>query len=144
MDYPPWKGDYFGVKVHHNTIHAMATYLKAGIVVGPSSWSDDTESIVHSGHVTDNFFTGPKFGYALVVSSADSFTVLRNKIDEGNIGFSGVPGSRCPTAPENSSPRAFLLNKGSAKGTFQTDFENGEVQHSEAPTLTACTRMLIA
>ena len=130
VDYDPWKGDYFGVKVHHNTIHAFGAYLKAGIVVGPASWSDDTERVVHSAFVTDNNFYGEYFGYALVVASADRFTVMRNYLGD-DVAFSGVPGVRCPKAPPNAPPMAFLVNKGSAKGDFQEDFVNGEVQHSE-------------
>jgi hypothetical protein len=59
--------------------------------------------------------------------------VLRNKIDD-DAGFGGVDGPRCPRAPENARPKAFLINKGSASGTFQEDFKNGEVQHSERLT----------
>jgi len=45
--------------------------------------------------------------------------------------FDGVDGPRCPRAPDNARPQAFLINKGSASGVFQDDFRNGEVQHSE-------------
>jgi len=130
VDYDPWKGDYFGTTVHHNTIHALAGFLRVGIVVGPASWSDDTETIVHSGSVTDNRLEGTRFGYGIVVSSADKFTVLRNTVADDAV-FSGAPGPSCPTAPENGPPAAFLLNRGSAKGTFQSEFVNGEVQHSQ-------------
>lgn len=130
VDYDPWKGDYEATTVHHNTIHALAGYLRVGIVVGPASWSDDTDTIVHSGSVTDNTLEGTRFGYGIVVSSADRFTVLRNVVDDRAV-FSGVPGVNCPTAPANGPPTAFLINRGSAKGTFQNDFVNGEVQHSE-------------
>ncbi|ORY28451.1 pectin lyase fold/virulence factor [Naematelia encephala] len=128
VDYAPWKGDYFGVTVHHNHFHALGRYLKVGIVIGPSSWSDDTESIVHSASVTDNTFHGRHFGYGIVVSSAKDFTVLRNTVDPDAI-FSGTRGPRCPKAPENGKPTAFLINRGSARGTFQDEFVNGEVQH---------------
>ena len=131
MDYEPWKGDYFGTTVHHNTIHALAGFLRVGIVVGPASWSDDTDTVVHSGSVTDNILEGPRFGYGIVVSSADHFTVLRNVV-QSNAEFSGVPSVNCPTAPANGPPAAFLINRGSATGTFQSDFVNGEVQHSQS------------
>lgn len=98
--------------------------------MGPSSWSDDTESLVHLGSITDNSFYGDHFGYAIVVSSATGFTVLRNTVDD-SAKFSGVRGPRCPKAPENGKPTAFLINRGSARGVFQEDFVNGEVQHSE-------------
>lgn len=52
--------------------------------------------------------------------------------EQGVAKFSGVPGSRCPKAPENGKPTAFLINRGSAKGIFQDDFVNGEVQHSKS------------
>ncbi|WVN85033.1 uncharacterized protein L203_100174 [Cryptococcus depauperatus CBS 7841] len=133
VDYEPWGGDYTGVSVHHNHLHAVGRYFKVGIVIGPASWSDDTESVVHSASVTDNSFSGGYWGYGIVVSSARDFTVLKNKIvwdgQEGEAKFGGVLGSRCPKAPENGKPTAFLINRGSAKGTFQEDMINGEVQH---------------
>jgi hypothetical protein len=129
VDYDPWDGDYKDTKVHHNRLHALGRYFKTGIVIGPASWSDETETIVKSGVVTDNIFDGAHFGYGIVISSADDFTVLRNTLGEG-ARFAGVPGIRCPRAPGNGKPTAFLINRGSAKGTFQTDFVNGEVQHS--------------
>ncbi|RSH89370.1 hypothetical protein EHS25_002482 [Saitozyma podzolica] len=128
VDYDPWDGDYKDTKVHHNRLHALGRYFKTGIVIGPASWSDEIETIVKSGVVTDNIFDGAHFGYGIVISSADDFTVLRNTLGEG-ARFAGVPGIRCPRAPGNGKPTAFLINRGSAKGTFQTDFVNGEVQH---------------
>ncbi|EIW73699.1 hypothetical protein TREMEDRAFT_24408 [Tremella mesenterica DSM 1558] len=128
VDYDPWEGDYSGVSVHHNDISALSRFLKVGIVIGPSSWSDDTDTTVHSASVTDNSFHGQNFGYGVVVSSVTGFTVLRNKKDD-DAQFDGVKGASCPKAPENGRPTAFLINRGSAKGTFQEDFVNGEVQH---------------
>lgn len=129
VDYDPWDGDYKDTKVHHNRLHALGRYFKTGIVIGPASWSDETETIVKSGVVTDNIFDGAHFGYGIVISSAEDFTVLRNTLGEG-ARFAGVPGIRCPRAPGNGKPTGFLINRGSAKGTFQADFVNGEVQHS--------------
>ncbi|WVQ96691.1 hypothetical protein IAU59_003797 [Kwoniella sp. CBS 9459] len=128
VDYDPWQGDYMLVSVHHNYLHAFGRYFTVGIVVGPSSWSDDTESTVNSGSVTDNYLEGDHFGYGIVVSSATSFTVLRNTVNE-NAKFRGVNGPGCPKAPQNGKPTAFLINRGSARGTFQEEFVNGEVQH---------------
>lgn len=117
---------------------APSGFLKVGIVIGPSSWSDDTETSVFGGTVVDNHFAGERFGYAMVVSSARDFTVLRNEVADGSA-FIGVPGVTCPTAPENSPPQAFLLNRGSARGTFQPEFVNGEVQHSASnSTIMTC------
>lgn len=130
VDYPPWEGDYTGLKVHRNSFYALGRYLKVGIVIGPASWSDDTDSVVRGAAVYDNSFQGDHFGYAIVVSSAEGFSVANNKVDSA-AKFGGVPGARCPTAPPNGSPVAYLINRGSAKGTFQDEFVNGEVQHSE-------------
>jgi hypothetical protein len=126
VDYEPWDGDYTRVHVHHNTISGLGSYLKVGINIGPSTWSDDTDSIVHSGTVTDNIITGEGMGYGIVVASAKGFTVLDNK---STATYSGVMGEGCPRAPPNGEPTAFLINRGSAEGTFQSDFKNGEVQH---------------
>ncbi|BEJ14967.1 hypothetical protein CspHIS471_0407340 [Cutaneotrichosporon sp. HIS471] len=128
VDYDPWEGDYTGTRVHDNEILAPSGFVKVGIVIGPSSWSDDTETSVYGGTVTDNTFSGQRFGYAMVISSAHDFTVLRNKVLPGSE-FIGVPGTTCPTAPENGPPQAFLINRGSAEGKFQREFVNGEVQH---------------
>lgn len=130
VDYDPWAGDYTGVSVHDNDFYALARYFKVGVVVGLSSWSDDTDKIVRGGTVRGNRFHGRNFGYAIVVSSAEAFTVLDNTVDP-NAAFYGVPGPRCPSAPENGRPTAFLINRGSSRGTFQKEFINGEVQHSE-------------
>ena len=130
VDYDPWDGDYDRVNVHHNKLYALSRYLKVGIVIGLSSWSDDTDAVVHLGTVVDNSFYGDHFGYGIVVSSATGFTVLRNKVAD-TAKFSGVNGPRCPKAPANGKPTAFLINRGSARGVFQEDFVNGEVQHSE-------------
>ncbi|GMK53838.1 hypothetical protein CspeluHIS016_0104240 [Cutaneotrichosporon spelunceum] len=64
----------------------------------------------------------------MVISSARDFTALRNRVLPGSE-FVGVPGTACPTAPDNGPPQAFLINSGSAGGTFQGQFVNGEVQH---------------
>lgn len=130
VDYDPWSGDYSSVSVHHNSFHALGRFFKVGIVIGPSSWSDDTDNAVRSATVTDNTFHGDRFGYGIVVSSVEDFMVLRNEVDTSTK-FDGMSGPRCPRAPENGRPTAFLINRGSAKGTFQADFVNGEVQHSK-------------
>ena len=128
VDYDPWDGDYTDVKVHGNSFHADGRYIKVGIVIGPSSWSDDTDSVVKGGTVYGNSFHGAFFGYGIVVSSAQDIKVTGNKLD-ATAEFSGVPGPRCPTAPPNGPPVPFLINRGSTKGTFQPEFTNGEVQH---------------
>jgi hypothetical protein len=130
VDYEPWAGDYSKVTVSHNILTAHGGFIKAGIVVGPASWSDDTETTVHGATVTDNEFRGAHFGYGLAVSSAKDFTVLRNTVSD-DAAFTGVPGPKCPRAPENGKPTAFLINRGSVEGTFQDDFINGEIQHRQ-------------
>lgn len=131
VDYPPWEGDYTRVIVQHNTLTAHGGYIKAGIVIGTASWSDDTETTVYGATVTDNQFRGGHFGYGLVVSSAKDFTVLRNTVSD-DAAFSGVPGPKCPRAPGNGKPTAFLINRGSSEGVYQDNFVNGEVQYSES------------
>ncbi|KAI9631985.1 pectin lyase fold/virulence factor [Dioszegia hungarica] len=128
VDYPPWEGDYTRVIVQHNTLTAHGGYIKAGIVIGTASWSDDTETTVYGATVTDNQFRGGHFGYGLVVSSAKDFTVLRNTVSD-DAAFSGVPGPKCPRAPGNGKPTAFLINRGSSEGVYQDNFVNGEVQY---------------
>lgn len=128
VDFAPWDGDYTKVVVSHNTLTAHGGYIKTGIVIGPASWSDDTETTVHGGTVTDNEFHGAHFAYGIAVSSAKKFTVLRNTFSD-DAAFTGTPGPGCPRAPENGKPTAFLINRGSTEGIFQDDFVNGEIQH---------------
>lgn len=103
--------------------------------MGTPVWHDDTELMVsgQGSMITDNTFGGAFFGYGIVISNANGFTVLRNTLQD-DARFSGVPGPICPKVPENHPPVAFLMNKGSAKGAFQTDFVNGNVQQSQFST----------
>lgn len=127
VDIDPWDGDYSRTRVHHNTISAFGSYIKGGINVGMACWTDDTESIVHGGTVSDNVIEGDQIGYGITVASAKAFKVLRNK---STAKYSGFKGRTCPHAPENADPGPFIFNRGSSEGTFQTDFVNGEVQHA--------------
>lgn len=124
----PWSGDYRDVRVRGNTISAFGAYIRGGINVGPAVWGDDTEGIVRGGTITNNLIEGDHIGYGIVVTSAKDFTITKNK---STAKYSGFKGPTCPTAPENADPMAFLINRGSSQGTFQSDFVNGEVQHGE-------------
>lgn len=130
VDYDPFEGDYTGTVVRNNRLHALGRHMKTGIVIGPAAWSDDTDQIVYGGSVVDNSFEGTHFGYGIVVSSANDFTVLDNVVKPG-AAFAGAKGKRCPSAPENGKPQAMLIHKASANGVFQDDLINGQVQHSE-------------
>ncbi|GMK53839.1 hypothetical protein CspeluHIS016_0104250 [Cutaneotrichosporon spelunceum] len=48
VDYDPWDEDYSGTKVYNNKILAPTGFVKVGIVIGPSSWSDDTDTSVYA------------------------------------------------------------------------------------------------
>lgn len=134
VDRQPWNGDYTGVNVHHNEIHALGSMLKIGIAIGHGTWRDDTEFILHGATVTDNVLYGAHFGYGMVVSSVDDFTVLRNTVDD-SAAFDAVLGYKCPTSPPNTGPTPLLYNRGSVKGVIQSDFVNGNVQSSALPLL---------
>lgn len=132
VDVPPWEGDYTDVLVTQNHIFAHSAYLKVALNIGPATWSDDTESIVHSGSVIGNTISGTHLGYGVVVASCTNFTVMDNVVQRGSR-FVGVMGENCPEAPKNADPRGFVINKGSSEGVFQDEFQNGEVQHSLSP-----------
>lgn len=128
VDIDPWDGDYTRTRVHDNVISAFGSYIKGGINVGMACWTDDTESLVHGGSVTDNLIEGNNIGYGISVASAKSFTVIRNK---STAKYSGYKGPSCPRAPENADAGAFIINKGSVDGRYQSDFVNGEIQHGK-------------
>jgi hypothetical protein len=141
VDIDPWDGDYTRTRVHHNTISAFGAYIKGGINVGMACWTDDTESIVHSGSVTENTIEGNHIGYGITVASAKDFVVMKNK---STAKFSGFKGRTCPQAPQNANPGPFIINRGSSEGKFQSDFVNGEVQHCELALHERCTRVLFS
>ncbi|GHJ83770.1 hypothetical protein NliqN6_0172 [Naganishia liquefaciens] len=126
VDYDPWEGNYTDVRVHHNTIAGLGSYIKGAINIGQACWTDNTEIMVHGGSVTHNTIEGEGIGYGITVAGARGVTVLDNK---STARYSGVMGRECPVAPPNAEPVAFLINRGSSEGVFQDEFVNGEVQH---------------
>ena len=137
VDSDPWNGDYSEVLIHHNDIYALARYMKIGIAIGKTTWFDDVDAIIHSGTIVDNTLHGPNFGYGIVISSANDFTILRNMIAD-DAAFSSVEGPRCPQAPKNHYSTPFLIHRSSSTGTFQDEFVNGEVEFSKCAR--ACIR----
>lgn len=129
VDYGPFEGSYTDTVVSHNIIDALGGLIRVGIGIGPPVWSDDLETVLADGRVTDNVLRGYWMGYGVVVAGVRNFTVVDNV---STARHSGLRGARCPTEPdENSPPMAFLYNATSADGEFQADFVDGSVQYGE-------------
>jgi hypothetical protein len=130
IDPSPFPESYTSTVVSHNTIDALAFPIRVAIGIGPPVWSDDTETIIHSGIVRENVLRGYWMGYGVVVSGAKNFTVVENV---STARHSGLRGERCPGGlegeKENSPPMAFLKDGETAEGEFQLDFVNGQIQY---------------
>lgn len=129
VDYGPFEGAYTDTIVSHNTLDALGALMRVAIGVGPPVWSDDLDTTLRDGTVSNNILRGYWMGYGIVVASVTNFTVLDNL---SKARHSGVMGERCPSEPEeNAPPQAFLYNSTSALGVYQPDFVNGAVQYGQ-------------
>lgn len=127
VDYGPWEGSYVDTVVSHNVIDALGGLIRVGIGIGSPVWSDDLDTTLRDGRVTDNILRGYWMGYGIVAAGVKNFTVTDNL---STARHSGLRGARCPTEPvENSPPMAFLFNATSTQGDIQQDFVDGAVQY---------------
>jgi hypothetical protein len=140
VDVGPWEGSYLDTVVSHNVIDALGGLIRIGIGIGPPVWSDDLETTLQDGRVTDNILRGYWMGYGIVAAGVKNFTVTDNL---STARHSGLRGSRCPTEPfENSPPMAFLYNATSTQGDIQQDFVDGSVQYGKSALSVAAGPLL--
>jgi len=133
VDYGPFEGSYLSTIVSHNIIDALGGLIRVGIGIGPPVWSDDLETVLTDGTVSDNVLRGYWMGYGVAAAGVKNFTVVDNV---STARHSGLRGGRCPTEPvENSPPMAFLYNATSSEGVFQADFVDGAVQYGKLDIL---------
>lgn len=130
VDPSPFPESYTSTVVEKNTIDALGAIIRVAIGIGAPVWSDDTETIIHSGTVRDNVLKGYWMGYGIVASGVSNFTVVENM---STARHSGLRGDRCPGSlegeKENSPPMAFLKDGNTADGEFQRDFVDGSIQY---------------
>lgn len=123
VDSTPFDGDYTGMTVKANIIDAAAKIIRVGIGIGPSVWSDDTETVLKGGTVIANGIRGKYMGYGIAAAGLDGWTIKGNW-DEAK--HSGVRSARCFEESNNPEPMAFLQD---GKLNKKSDIQPGFVDH---------------
>lgn len=126
VDYKPFDGDYRGVIVRDNKIFSDGGFIKVGIAIGPSVWTDALDQINRGGVVEGNEIRGNNFGYGIAVQGVGDFTVINNKVSGR---FTGVRGERChkETYPTGG---ALVRNSRMSSGSFDSNFREGILTYS--------------
>ncbi|KAK4683969.1 hypothetical protein P7C73_g6236, partial [Tremellales sp. Uapishka_1] len=124
VDSTPFDGDYAGMTISKNTIHAKNHAIRVAIGIGSAVWSDDNETVLRGGKVVGNKLTGHHLGFGIAAAGLDDWTIKENWDD----GFhSGKRTTRCFDDPPNPDPMAFMYNQQTVKGGFiQREFKNHE------------------
>ncbi|WVQ73873.1 hypothetical protein IAR50_003454 [Cryptococcus sp. DSM 104548] len=127
VDSTPFDGDYSGVVVKSNIIDAASRTIRVGIGIGPTVWSDDTETILTGGSVIGNGLKGRYMGYGIAAAGLKKWTVKDNW-DEAK--HEGRKSARCFDEPENPDPMGLLYNGPTIEeSTFQAGFANHDFQY---------------
>ncbi len=150
IDSSPFNGDYSNTRVENNTIEAdEGVLMRVAIGLGSAIWSDDTETVLSGGSVTNNRIRGLGMGYGIAAAGLKDFTVVDN---ESLARHGGRRGERCLVPVEeddpifnqlsekemqdgivvNPIPQAFLKNSATIEGgDFQEDFVEGDYSYRE-------------
>lgn len=153
VDAVPFDGDYTNTRVQNNTLEAAEnTLMRVGIGIGARVWSDDTDTVLRGGIVTENILQGGGMGYGIAVGGVEDFTITENESRVVSKKHSGVRGQRCLVPLEadeeaafgmsreerevgivkNPEPMAFLRNGESISGgEVQEDFVEGDFTYRE-------------
>lgn len=124
VDSTPFDGNYTGTAVSNNIIDATSFPIRVGIGLGAAVWSDDTDTILTGGSVTENVMRGLHMGFGIAASGLLNWKIMENWSEARH---SGVRTKRCFDEPINPSPVAFLYNKKTIGGSeIQEDFVDGE------------------
>ncbi|TYJ53532.1 hypothetical protein B9479_005801 [Cryptococcus floricola] len=127
VDSTPFDGDYSGVVVRSNIIDAASRTIRVGIGIGPTVWSDDTETILTGGSVIGNGLKGRYMGYGIAAAGLKKWTVKDNW-DEAK--HEGRKSARCFDEPENPDPMGLLYNAPTIEdSTFQVGFADHDFQY---------------
>ncbi|OCF45008.1 hypothetical protein I317_01059 [Kwoniella heveanensis CBS 569] len=127
VDSTPFDGDYTGVVVKQNIIDAASRSIRVGIGIGATVWSDDIETIIKGGSVTNNGLKGRYMGYGIAAAGLEGWTIKGNW-DEAT--HEGKKSARCFDEPVNPDPVAFLYNAETIKdSSIQPGFVDHEFQY---------------
>jgi hypothetical protein len=127
VDYEAYDGNFTGTVVKDNIIEASGAVIRIGLAMGDRVWvclpSNSPEHTLIGGTVTGNTLRGDKMQYGYTVDGVREWTVTGN-IDEAK--HSGKPSQDC-NGRVASSPAGFLYNPARAKGVFQPEFAQGQL-----------------
>ncbi|ODN80796.1 hypothetical protein L202_02946 [Cryptococcus amylolentus CBS 6039] len=127
VDSTPFDGDYSGVVVKSNIIDAASRTIRVGIGIGPTVWSDDTETVLTGGSVIGNGLKGRYMGYGIAAAGLKKWTVKDNW-DEAK--HEGSKSARCFDEPVNPDPMGLLYNAPTIEdSTFQIGFADHDFQY---------------
>jgi hypothetical protein len=126
VDDAPYDGDYTGVIVRNNRIHAQGGFIKVAIAIGPGVWGIPHGGPVHGATVRDNLIDGAGIGYGVAVDNARDIIVTGNRVS-GPMG--AISATRCDK-DEAVDHRAFVRDAGSTLGVYQKDFTLGHVRYA--------------
>jgi parallel beta-helix repeat protein len=132
VDATPFEADYTGVIVQGNTISARGAGMRVGIGIGPTVWSDDTETILTGGSVIQNKLEGAHMGYGIAAAGLKGWTILDN-VNEAS--YEGQRGDRCFPEMTNPDPMPFLFTSGTiTESQVQEEFVNADFQYGTCPS----------
>lgn len=129
VDSAPFDGDYTGLIVRQNTISAEGAAIRIGIGIGPTVWSDDTETVLRGGSVIENTLSGLHMGYGIAAAGLNGWKILDN-VDEAE--YEGQRGPRCFEETINPEPMAFLYTEKTIKDSqIQEEFVDAHFEYGE-------------
>lgn len=128
VDSGPFDGDYSGVQVRHNTIHAIGAHMRIGIGMGAAVLSDDTDTILKGASITENIIKGDKLSYGIAAAGLEDWTIEDNTL-EGT--YSGKATPRCFSDVELPQPAKMVVHKQRVKGAVQPGYDDHAFQYSE-------------
>lgn len=127
VDSTPFNGDYTGTVVRSNIIDAVSRTIRVGIGIGPTVWSDDTETILTGGSVIGNGLKGRYMGYGIAAAGLKQWTIKDNW-DEAK--HEGRKSARCFDEPVNPDPIGLLYNRPTMEDcTVQSGFADHDFQY---------------
>ncbi|KAI9632329.1 uncharacterized protein MKK02DRAFT_40632 [Dioszegia hungarica] len=128
VDATPFNADYTGVVVRDNIVHARGAGLRVGIGIGPTVWSDDTETILTGGSVLHNRLEGSHMGYGIAAAGLKGWKILDN-VDGAS--YEGRRGERCFPEAINPDPMAFMYtSKSITESEVQAHFVDADFQYA--------------
>lgn len=129
VDATPFDGDYTGVQVRQNTIHAESAPIRIGIGMGAAVLSDDTDTVIRGAIVRGNTIKGDYLSYGITAAGLEDWTIDGNVF---NGVFSGAPSDRCFSEVPMPAPAKMVVHRDTVKGNIQDGYVNEGFQYSES------------